>query len=433
MGKIFREPLTTSSSSGTARERGVTLGTDFMSWQRLREQGAERARHLKPGAAYVADPCAGFESFVSLFAICMTENATLFWARSGDLPFPTVPIAPALYMSSEPQLVIPRRPRFATLTSGSSGQAKIPMGYGDLLELVALQYDQAMYQRIFPGDPSLRGLATCLPLEYAAAFMMVVLPAMFTWQDLLIFPPHRWDLLLSRSRDASVVCIAVPALLAAAAASVASKVEAKQIAVICTAGYLARSRIESMQSKIAGIRLLTSYGASETGVMTLDENPDGTKFHVGRPIYGKPVWLIDVDGNGTGKIATAGPDCRDCYYARGSAELPLNCASGSTDLGHFDESGNLYLDGRLDGGSKLRGITLYPKIIERHLLSHPRVVDARVTLNESGLGYVEALVIGSATQQEIQAHCADLPENSRPTRIECVQDHSETYSSRGKL
>jgi acyl-coenzyme A synthetase/AMP-(fatty) acid ligase len=435
MGRaVFIRPIGMEDRGALGRPRGVQIGTKFASWSGLRSLAAERLPELTSGRAYVVDPTAGLDGFVALLAVAMTRDTALIWAQPSELPFSVKAIFPGLFSCPDRTFPINGRPLFATLTSGTSGQHKIAVGSGDLLELVALQYDTALYRLPCLPNSQVRVLATCLPLKYGAAFLMAVIPAMFLSFDLLVFPPHRWDFLHATATQEPLACITVPSLLAAASASTIDEIDMSKVALLSIGGYLAKPRIESVRSKFRGARLMSSYGTTETGVMTLDDAPDGEHFHVGRPILGKPVWLVDVDNQGIGKIATVGPDCRDFY--NGTAQ-PLRRPDGTvagTDFGHFDEAGNLYLDGRIDGAMKLNGINIYPQRIERHLLMLPGVVDARVqVITTTTLERLEARVVGLITEGAVREHCAMLPEEYRPSVVHCFAEGEDVYSAHGKL
>lgn len=434
MGRpIFTDWLDCLPAKKAARTRGVTIHGELATWADIAARARERAALLAPGAVYLADARAGLEGVVSLLAVAMTPDTALIWARADHAPFPLQALAPGLHASQEPPPEPLTRPLYATLTSGSAGPPKIPVAYGDILELVALHYDAALYRPIFPQQPELQVLATCLPLEYAASFMMMLIPALFLARDLVVFPPHKWDTLHAIAAREHVACLAVPPLMAAASAGTPEPVDMSRAALIMASGYLSRERIDATRARFRGVTLMNCYGASETGVVSLDRHPDGG-FHVGRPISGKPVWLEEVDAQGVGKIATTGIDCRERYWSK---EPPLRRADGTvaaTDFGHFDADGNLYLDGRIDGGEKLHGVTIYPRKIERHLLTLDGVVDARVrVVDRRGIDHLEARVVGTVTPAQVREHCQALPEISRPRLIHCLPESPAAYSERGKL
>lgn len=433
MGRSSFQRRLDETRGSAGRERGVHLGGQFASWDQLSKRAGELRPLLREGGQYLVDPSAGLQAFAALIAVMMTPRSTLIWALRDAVPCAFSPVATGLFHCDDPPPVDHERPMYATLTSGSSGEAKIPVAFADVLELVALQYDTAMYQSAFEGSPDVNVYATCLPLEYAAVFMMMVVPALFLGRDLVVFDNHRWDVLLDAARRERVVCLIVPALVAAASAALAEPVSAANLAFIFTAGHLSRARRDVLAEKFRGATLLASYGASETGVMTLDREP-GEATHVGSPLWGKAVWIAEPDESGVGKISTTGPDCRESYWGKNQ---PLRDAAGvvaSTDYGHFDPQGHLVLDGRIDGAQKFHGRLIYPKRIERHILLLPGVEDVRIRLLLDGnFDRIEALVVGSCNVDTVREHCAELPELYRPGRIECVLDGAKLYNARGKL
>ena len=434
MGRaIFTRWLEQPRLMEAAKKRGVTMNGDFATWETLLRKAKDLAATLSAGHAYVADPTANLDGIIALCAIAMTPDTVLLWAKAQEVPFPLQPLAPGLFLCQSVPNVPLTRPLYATLTSGSSGIPKIPLAYGDLLELIALHYDAALYQPTFPGHPEVNVLATCLPLSYAAAFIMLIVPALFLAKDLLVFPPHKWGELHKVAAREHVVCLCVPSLMAAASVSTVEPIDMSKAALIMASGYLSRARVEMTRAKFRGVSLLNCYGASETGVVTLDRDPDGS-FHVGQPIFGKPVWLEDVDEHGIGKVATSGLDCREFYWEQDRIIRRSDGVVALTDRGHFDERGNLYLDGRLDGGEKLHGVTIYPRQIERHLLNLDGVADVRIYITSvNGIDHLAARIVGSVTEAQVRAYCSTLPEISRPTLVECFTEEAAVYSAHGKL
>lgn len=434
MGRpIFTSWIDHPRARAASSQRGIHFHGDFASWAEIQRLARERSADVQPGVVYVADSRAGIQGMVSLLAIAMKPDTALIWAKVDDVPFPIQAVAPGLYQVAEPPGRPLKRPMYGTLTSGSSGTPKVPMAYGDSLELIALHYDEVLYQPTFPGHPEVNVLATCLPLEYAASFMMLVVPAMFMCRDLVVFPPHDWSALYTAAAREHVACLVVPSLMAAASAGTSELVDMSRTALIMASGYLSRERVAATREKFRGVSILNCYGASETGVVTLDRDPDGS-FHVGRPIFGKAVWLEEVDGNGIGKVTTTGIDCREFYWGQEDSLRRADGSLAATDFGHFDDAGNLYLDGRIDGAEKLQGVTIYPRQIERHLLMLPGVLDVRVrVIAANGVERLEARVVGSVSEPRVREHCSTLPEISRPTEIECYPEGTTPYSERGKL
>src|SRR5262249_35266629 len=149
----------------SGRVRGVRIGGKFTSWSALKRKATELAADVSPGAVYVVDPTAGLPAFASLLAVAMIPDTTLVWAKAADVPFSRQRVAQGLYLC--PHAIPPNRERslYATLTSGSMGEPKLAVGFGDGLELVAINYHFSLYKSVFPSAAEDCILASSLPLE----------------------------------------------------------------------------------------------------------------------------------------------------------------------------------------------------------------------------------------------------------------------------
>ena len=320
-------------------------------------------------------------------------------------------------------------------TSGSTGNTKLALGHADGWEFIALHYERALYADCFPdGMPPV--LATCLPLKFSAAFLMTVLPSLFLRRDLVIFPSHDWSAVHAESAHRDVAVLGVPALVAAACLGMSRPVDAHRVALFLGGGHLGAERVRLVRERFEGASVRNLYGSAETGAVAVDPDP-GHHQHVGHPVVGKAVWLEAVDERGIGAVAVAGPDCCLAIWRSGEQARFNDGYVASTDYGRFDTEGRLCLEGRVDGGEKLRGVLVYPRAVERHLLSLSGVADARVLVRrtETGLEHLMARVVGRAGAEEVRAHCASLAEEQRPSRIECVPEAEAlaVYSANGKL
>jgi acyl-coenzyme A synthetase/AMP-(fatty) acid ligase len=407
----------------------------MVSWAALREQGRELAALVQPQQSFVVDPSAGPASLAALFAVASVPDVFLVWANAASALGTLRPLAPGLYRLEDARTGPLDRPLWGILTSGSSGRPKVPVGYADLLELIALHYDAAMFRDTFDDGATAGTLATCLPLAFSAAFFMVVLPAVVLQRDLLVFPPHDWRAVWSAARREHVICQSVPAITAAGCLSAPGPVDMSRAALFLGAGYLTRQRADTILSRFRDATLVNIYGTAETGAVAVDRAPGGAA-HVGRPIPGKPVWLIDQDEKGTGRIVTTGPDCRQFIWRPGVGLEATGPVVASTDYGHITD-GYLYLDGRVDAGEKLHGVTIYPRLIERHLLELAGVVDVRVLVASDGGGpdRLVARVVGAVDEARVREHCASLPDIERPSKVECISEQAAAaaYSPHGKL
>ncbi|MFI7637831.1 AMP-binding protein [Nonomuraea sp. NPDC049400] len=417
----------------TDREGSVRWGERTASWRTLLAQGQERSRQVRPQGSYLVDPSVGMEALISLFAVATVPDTILLWSAADGIP--RKELAPGLYEVDSPLPGPIDRPMWGVATSGSSGTPKLAIGHADVWELIALHYESAMFRPAFGGGTPTT-LATCLPLQFSAAFFMTVLPAMFLQRDLLIFPAHNWRPVQQVASEHEVFVLGVPALAAAACLNTDEPVDMSRAALFLGGGHVSESRVRLIERHFTGISIANLYGTAETGAISVDYRP-GHNRHVGRPIPGKAVWLEEVSEHGVGKVTVAAPDCCQFIWTPGHDPVPTAGRVASTDYGRFDDEGNLCLEGRVDGGEKLRGILVYPRAIERHLLTLDGVADARVLVQrtEAGLEHLLAKVVGEVAEAAVREHCLALAEIERPTRIECVseQQAATVYSANGKL
>ncbi|MCK1821619.1 AMP-binding protein [Streptomyces sp. XM83C] len=416
---------------------GVRWGGDFAAWDDLLAAGRDTAPQIRPGGAYAVDPAAGPSALAALFAVAVVPETVLLWASPAGLGITGRRIAPALH--ELPEGAVPfgaeQRPLWGVCTSGSSGTPKVAVGHADEWEQIALHAEAAMYADAFPEGPP-EALATCLPLGFSAAFFMCVLPALYLKRDLVIHPPYDWSPLYELARERRVLALGVPALAAAACLSAPPDADLSRVALYLGGGHLSAPRVELIRRHFTGAHVSNLYGTAETGAIALDHDP-GHNEHVGRPVPGKAVWLTGTDERGIGTVAVAGPGCcRRTWRPGGTPSAPADHVTG-TDYGRFDSDGNLCLEGRVDGAEKLAGVLVRPREIERHILALHGVSDVRVTVETApnGLEHLAATVVGAVGPDTVRAHCADLPEQHRPSRIRCTseQEAASVYSSHGKL
>jgi 2-furoate---CoA ligase len=81
------------------------------------------------------------------------------------------------------------------------------------------------------------------------------------------------------------------------------------------------------------------------------------------------------------------------------------------DTGHLDEDGDLWLDGRVDDMIVSGGENIHPLEVEDVLAAHPDVDEVAVIgMPDERLGQrVVAVVIGTASDDELDAHCLGSP------------------------
>lgn len=406
----------------------IIIGNQAYVWGDVYQKASQIVLKVESNQFYVVDPDLSIQSVISLLAIAMTPRANFIWAKPASLDFNLKEIYPGIHQIMDcPVISNPGdRPLYGTLTSGSQAFAKIPIGYADQLSIIGMYYDSVLYSK----DTT---IACCLPLEYSAAFMMALLPAWISAKNLIIFSPNDWTPVLKIARDEKVTVVTSPNMLATAYAAVPTEFSAKDLRFLTTAGYLSKERVKQTRDKFPTARFQVSYGSTETGIITLGEFQDN--HSVGKPLWGKPVWLREPDTNNIGMITTVGMDCREFYLQSGKGIRNTDGTISNIDFGHFDHSGNLYLDGRVDSSLKVNGQLFYPRALEQHILSLENILDVKVNIvkKEIGSEFIEVTAVGDISDSMLRAHCEKLEQPIFPYVYKIHDLNTVSYSDRGKL
>jgi long-chain acyl-CoA synthetase len=184
-----------------------------------------------------------------------------------------------------------------------------------------------------------------------------------------------------------------------------------------------------------GITLLQGYGLSENSpVVSVNRDAQVNKMgSVGTAVDGVEV-AIEKDGAlagaGTiGEVVLRGPSVMAGYHR--DPELTAKALAGgwlhTRDLGYLDEDGYLFLTGRLQRMAIIGGFNVYPAELERVLLSHPGVAEARFEILEDPV-YGESLSAAirpqpgaSVTAEELQSWCRrQMSAYKIPRRLELL-------------
>ena len=133
-----------------------------------------------------------------------------------------------------------------------------------------------------------------------------------------------------------------------------------------------------------GENLFNLYGSSEVAWATIATPQDlrdapGT---AGLPPRGTIVRLYDDDGNvvedgGTGRIFV-GNDMQFEGYTGGGGKDVIDGLMSSGDVGHFDDAGRLFIDGRDDDMIVSGGENVFPGEVEDLLAEHSDIAEAAV-------------------------------------------------------
>ena len=177
----------------------------------------------------------------------------------------------------------------------------------------------------------------------------------------------------------------------------------------------------------------TNYGLSESigpGCVHLGVENIHKVGAIGKAGYGWSVKVVDengetVDRGEVGELCVKGPGVMECYY-NDEAATKASIKGGwlfTGDMAKEDEDGFSFLVDRKKDVIISGGENLYPVQIEDFLRGYNAIGDVAVIgLPDKRLGEIAAAVIQikegfTATEEDIQNFCMDLPRYKRPHRI----------------
>ncbi|GAT69281.1 acyl-CoA synthase [Planomonospora sphaerica] len=421
------EPALRTSAAAVVTERGR------FTWSSLVDRARTLAAGLPPAPyGWVIPPGGGEHTVVGLLALGLMDRSPRWvlgdpatWSAPGPGTTGGAEPVPAGPQAAPPPHV--DGPTYATATSGTTGRPKLLFGRPhSMAEAVEL------YVGGMPEYASAEVFATCSAIDFAAAFYMVVAPAMWLGRDLVLFRPSRWQTAVPELAGRPGICLVPPAIAVLGARTAAARRTFRGTCFVPAGGGLTPGRAERITEGFPASTFLTMLGSTETGLLTVSREvrDDG---HVGRPLPGKPVWLEDAGPDGVGTLWTRGPDTR--FAVTGGRLTARRDGSVSTgDLARRSGDGGYVLEGRADDLVKVDGVSVYPREITAAVRALEGVVDASVSVDRSGpLDRITVVAVGDVTEAQVRDACLRLPTPVTPHRV--VRRHTEesAYDERGKV
>src|SRR4051794_7886483 len=191
-----------------------------------------------------------------------------------------------------------------------------------------------------------------------------------------------------------------------------------------------------------GENLYNLYGSTEVAWATIATPRDlreapGT---VGRPPRGSVVKIYDEHGKpvppGESGRIFVGNDVQFEGYTGGGNKDVLDGLLSSGDVGHFDEAGRLFIDGRDDDMIVSGGENVFPGEVEDLLLGHESVSDVAVFgVEDEKFGQrLKAVIVkkGALTEKDVQEYVkANLAGYKSPREVVFIDELPRT--STGKV
>jgi long-chain acyl-CoA synthetase len=321
-------------------------------------------------------------------------------------------------------------------SSGSTGRPKrVARTHGNCW-VEADSYTVAMgiapEDRIFCAIPLFHtyGMGNCLTTFVNAGATLVIM------EEPNPFVLHRARALELLAREAVTIFPGVPCSFRLLA-ELEDPIALPALRLCFSAGTaLPRPAFEGFLAKY-GVAVRQLWGSTEAGVMTINMDPDpvATAPSVGTPAPGLTVRVLDDEGHEVapgqeGELVVSGPAITRGYIdmEERTRETFRDGSYFTSDLGHVDEEGRVFITGRKKLFIEVAGHKVDPVEVEDVLLAHPKVREAVVVGVKGrveGEEIVKAAVVPAdgCEQRELVAFCQERLANFKVPQI--VEFHEE--------
>lgn len=285
------------------------------------------------------------------------------------------------HSSAEP--TPPEKPGRATiLTSGTTGtpkgarREKQSAGLGTLIGILDL-LPLRVGERTLVAAPTFHAWGLAHLLMAATLSSTLVLRRKFDPEGTLAAIDE------SRAHVLAVVPVMMQRILNLDPATI-GKYDTSSLRVVAASGSALPGELALRWMDTFGDNLHNFYGSTEVAQATIATPQDlrqapGT---AGRPPRGTIVRILDREGKpvpagATGRIFVGNQAQFDGYTGGGGKEI-IDGLMSVGDLGHFDEHGRLYVEGRDDDMIISGGENVFPIEVENLLADHPAIADVTV-------------------------------------------------------
>lgn len=335
----------------------------------------------------------------------------------------------------------PRRGRTIILTSGTTGSPRgatrhLPRNLDPVAALISVIPLRA-------GERTL--IAAPLFHSWGFTHFMLGLPLASTLVLRRRFDPAATLALAARERVQAIVAVPVMAqrMLELPAAERAHH-DLSALRIVALSGSGLAGGLATRWMDAFGENLYNLYGSTEVAWATIATPRElrAAPTTAGRPPRGAVVRIVDEDGRelppgATGRIFV-GNEQRFEGYTGGGGKEEIDGLLASGDVGHLDEAGRLFIDGRDDEMIVSGGENVFPIEVEELLLRHDAVADVAVFgVQDADFGQrLKAVVVlrhqGAATGEQLREHVrANLAGYKVPRDVEFLAELPRT--STGKV
>jgi acyl-CoA synthetase (AMP-forming)/AMP-acid ligase II len=371
------------------------------------------------------------EEFAELLGEAKEEVTRLIsWSETGDASDPTTD--ELIESSADGDLSPPdESSRFIILTSGTTGTPKgAQRGQPDSLSPLA-----AMFSRIPMHAGETTVIAAPLFHSWGFAHFMLGLSLNSTYVLQRRFDPEATlEAIADAEATALVVVPVMMQRILQLPKQTLDRYELPSLRVTAASGSALPGPLAEKWMNHFGDNLYNLYGSTEVAWATIATPADlrAAPGTAGRPPRGTVVKIVDVEGTGevpageTGRVFVGNEMAFEGYTGGGGKDVYEGLLS-SGDVGHFDDEGRLFIDGRDDEMIVSGGENVFPREVEDLLSHHEAVKEAAVIgVEDEEFGQrLKAFVVltehGSLDEDEIKAYVKkNLARYKTPREVEFV-------------
>jgi fatty-acyl-CoA synthase len=272
-------------------------------------------------------------------------------------------------------------PRITILTSGTTGTPKgAPRSEPRSLALLGGLLSKVPFRARETTE-------LCVPMFHALGFSQAVF-GIGLGSTLVVrrrFKPE--EALASIERNQASAMVAVPVMLQRMLdlePEERNKYDTSSLKVIFVSGSALGAELAKRLRKQFGPVVYNMYGSTEVAYATI-ANPDDLDAEpgtAGKIVRGSIVKILDDDGHEveqgeTGRIFVGNSSQFEGYTGGGSKD-EIGGLISSGDVGHFDQEGRLFIDGRDDEMIVSGGENVFPAEVEELLAAHEQIEEAAV-------------------------------------------------------
>lgn len=305
------------------------------------------------------------------------------------------------------------RPKIIILTSGTTGS---PKG-----ALRSEPYSLIPVGAVLGKVPFRAREVTecCAPLFHSLGFSQAMI-AMVLGSTLVIrreFDPQRTVDSLAEHRATAMIVVPVMLgrILDLGPQARAGR-DLSALRVVFVGGSQLRAALAARALEALGPIIYNMYGSTEVAFATIATPSDlaAAPGSVGGVVRGSVVKVLDDDGRAVPARATGhvfvGSGLQFEGYTGGGTKLSVRGLIATGDVGHFDDAGRLFIDGRDDEMIVSGGENVFPGEVEETLTQHPDIGDVAVVgVSDEQYGqrlrsYIVVRPGASLTEQDVKGY-----------------------------